>query len=91
MTAPTLTLPRPAGFSLEAGSRFVMTFPAMEGGEGAAALNLAFALDRAWHPVGVRVVETSSQLDAEIVSNPDGAPSDKIRGDLVRILSIGSR
>lgn len=44
MTA-SVQLPRPSGFSLAAGSRFVMSFPASQGGEEGAALNLAFAVD----------------------------------------------
>lgn len=85
---PTIRLPRPPGFSLETGSAFVMDFAASQGGEAAPALNLAFALDRTWQPVGVRVSERDRMLDAEIVADPRSASAEAIRGDLLRILSL---
>ncbi|WP_413767755.1 hypothetical protein [Rhodococcus pyridinivorans] len=59
-----LTLPWPPGFSLAASSRFVMDFAASQGGEDAPAINFAFALDRTWLPVSVRVAEHGEASDA---------------------------
>lgn len=85
---PLITLPWPSGFSLAASSRFVMNYAAGQGGEEAAALNLAFALERTWQPVGVRVSERRETVVAEIFTNPDGAREEEIYGDLVRILNL---
>lgn len=89
MSTQSLMLPKPPGFSLAASSRFVMNFPVGQGGEDTAALNLAFALDRSWQPVGVRITEERSTLKAEIVSNPYAAASEAISSDLARILNLG--
>lgn len=88
MTGQHLALPRPAGFSLAAGSRFVMNFAASQGGEEAPALNLAFALDRTWQPVGVRLREDRDTISAQVVTNPAGASDDAIRTNLIRILNL---
>lgn len=88
MTNPTITLPWPSGFSLATSSRFVMDFAASRGGEAAPALNFAFALDRTWQQVGVRVSEQGSTIRAEVVSNPEHASADAIRQNLVRILNL---
>lgn len=83
-----ITLPRPSGFSLAASSRFVMDFAAAQGGEDAAALNLAFAIDRTWQPVGVRVSEHGEKIVAEVVTNPEGASEEAISREIVRILNL---
>lgn len=83
-----IELPWPSGFSLAASSRFVMDFAASEGGETASALNLAFALDRTWQPVGVRVTAGNGVISAEVVTNPEGASKATIHQNLVRILNL---
>ena len=88
MSGSTITLPWPSGFSLAASSRFVMNFAASQGGEDAPAVNFAFALDRSWQPVGVRVSEHGDALTAEVITNPDAASDDEIRRNLVRILNL---
>lgn len=84
----TIELPWPSGFSLAASSRFVMNFAASQGGEAASALNLAFALDRTWLPVGVRVTAGDGAIRAEVVTNPEGASKASIHENLVRILNL---
>ncbi|WP_206535705.1 DNA-3-methyladenine glycosylase 2 family protein [Microbacterium sp. 4R-513] len=84
----TIALPRPAGYSLAAASRFVMAFPAGEGGDDTGRLDLAFALDRTWRPVAVRVSQREDALEAEVVHDPSGAGVQAIRHDLVRILNL---
>src|SRR5699024_4615190 len=74
--------------SLADSSRFVMNFAAAQGGENAAALNLTFALDCTWQPVGVRISEQNKTLSAEVITNPDGASHETIYRDLVRILNL---
>jgi DNA-3-methyladenine glycosylase II len=88
MISQTIALPWPPGFSLAASSRFVMNFAASQGGEEASALNLAFALDRTWQPVGVRVSEHEDTINAEVVTNPESASLEAIRQNLVRILNL---
>jgi hypothetical protein len=68
-SALTFDLPVPAGYSLAAASRFVLNFPASQGGSREPALNLAFALDGSGEPVGVRIVEAGGTLAVEVVSN----------------------
>src|SRR5690606_30181402 len=84
----TIELPWPSGFSLAASSRFVMNFAASQGGEAASALNLTFALDRTWLPVGVRVTAGDGVISAEVVTNPEGASAASIHENLVRILNL---
>jgi DNA-3-methyladenine glycosylase II len=72
-------------FSLAAAARFQESFPAFQGGAGAARLDLAFAADDCWTPVGVRVHE---DLRAEVVANPGDVPVERIRAQVERILSL---
>lgn len=90
MTNPDtrIRLTRPPGFSLAASSRFVMNFPASQGGETNAALNLAFALDSTWEPVGVRVVEDDDGLAADIIANPRHAEPPATKSNIERILNL---
>ncbi|WP_202344761.1 DNA-3-methyladenine glycosylase family protein [Leucobacter chromiireducens] len=88
MTNPSLTLPRPPGFSLAASSRFAMNFPASQQSEASASLDLAFALDDTWLPVGVHLREHDDSIQAQIVSNPGGAGTSQIRENITRILNL---
>lgn len=88
MTAQSFDLPAPAGYSLAAASRFVLAFPAAQGGSREPALNLAFALDRTWEPVGLRVAGAGEALTVDVVSNPAAATIPAIRQNVVRILSL---
>ena len=69
-------------FSLTTAARFVMDFPAGQGGSQEARLELAFP---AWSPIGVRV---TGDLHAEIVANPGAVPVPRIRAMVERILSL---
>ncbi len=90
MSTPALTfdLPVPAGYSLAAASRFVLNFPASQGGSRESALNLAFALDGSWEPVGVRIIEAGGTLAVEVVSNSGNAVVEDVRRNVIRILSL---
>ena len=88
MTNPTISLPRPPGFRLAASRRFAMSFPASQCGEASASLDLAFAIDDSWLPVGVHLQETEDSIRAEVVSNPGRADASRIREDITRILNL---
>jgi DNA-3-methyladenine glycosylase II len=72
-------------FSLAAAARFQETFPAFQGGDDDARLDLAFTADDEWTPVGVRV---TADLRARVVVNPGGVPAERIRAQVERILSL---
>ena len=72
-------------FSLRAAARFTDEFPAGQGGDDHAQLDLAFPAGATWTTVGVRV---HGDLSADIVANPGALPADEIRGHVERILSL---
>jgi DNA-3-methyladenine glycosylase II len=72
-------------FSLAAAARFQGTFPAFQGGADEARLDLAFAADDDWSPVGVRV---TADLRGQVVANPGDVPVARIRAQVTRILSL---
>jgi DNA-3-methyladenine glycosylase II len=72
-------------FSLAAAARFQEAFPAFQGGDDAARLDLAFTADDDWTPVGVRV---TGDLRGRVVANPGDVPVERIRAQVERILSL---
>jgi DNA-3-methyladenine glycosylase II len=72
-------------YSLAAAAWFQETFPAFQGDDDAARLDLAFASDDSWTPVGVRV---TADLRGEVVANPGDVPVGRIRAQVERILSL---
>ncbi len=72
-------------YSLAAAAWFQESFPACPGGDDAARLDLAFAADDTWTPVGVRV---SADLRGRVVANPGAVPVGRIRAQVERILSL---
>lgn len=72
-------------FSLAAAARFQETFPAFEGGDDNARLDLVFTADGSFAPVGVRVF---ADLTGDIVANPSRVPADAVQAQVERILSL---
>jgi DNA-3-methyladenine glycosylase II len=72
-------------FSLAAAARFQETFPAFQGGDDSARLDLAFAADGDWTPVGVRV---TGDLRGHVLANPGDVPVEQIKAQVERILSL---
>lgn len=75
-------------YSLAAAARFTEGFPAGQGGGNGARLDLAFPVETAWTPVGVRITEDRTGLLADIVANPGALPLGRIRSQVERILSL---
>ena len=72
---PTLHLPRPDGFSLQAASEFYASFVPGTGMAAAATdrLTFAFGLDRTFEPVAVALTEREGAIVAEYAGPRDGA------------------
>lgn len=84
----TAILPKPDGFSLAESQRFLLGFRAIAGAGDGATLDLAFALDGTWEPVGVHVSERGNSISIEARSNPEGASAAAIGHNVARILSL---
>lgn len=87
-TTERFEVPVPAGYALAAASRFVLDFPAAQGGSRVPVLDLAFTLDGSWEPVGVRVTEVAGTLTGELVSDPGGVGAEQVRRHVLRILNL---
>jgi DNA-3-methyladenine glycosylase II len=79
---------KPDGFSLAESQQFLMGFRAIAGSGDGASLDLAFALDGSWEPVGVHVAEQGDTISIEAISNPEEASAEAIAENVARILSL---
>ena len=86
---PTLTLPKPHGFRLEAAAAFYASFTPGSGMAAAAAhtdgLTLAFHLDRTFEPTVVSIREEPRALVAEYAGSSDGTG---VARQIVRMLGL---
>lgn len=83
-----LTIPIPDGFSLSESRAFLTGFSPVANSGDNVAIDLAFALDGDWEPVGVRVTEAGNAIAIEVIANPEGAANADIRANVERILSL---
>ncbi|NVO86326.1 DNA-3-methyladenine glycosylase family protein [Hymenobacter terrestris] len=75
-----------ASVTLAASALFVDKLYPLPAGE---VLDLAFALEGSWSPVGVRIDQPiPAQVRAQVLANPDGASPADIRAQLRRILFL---
>ncbi len=85
---PGFNFPRPDGFDLSETVAFVTRFWAISASGDADGLDLAFALDDSWDPVGVHLSQRGAELRVEILANPENAEDSEIRRNLERILGL---
>jgi DNA-3-methyladenine glycosylase II len=84
----SLTIPKPEGFSLAESQAFLTGFRAIAGSGDSAGIDLAFALDESWEPVGVHVSDAGGVIEVAILSNPEHAPGETIGQNVARVLSL---
>lgn len=88
MTAHSFELVRPAGFDLTETSAFLTGFRVVSAAVSERGLDLAFALDGSWEPVGLHISEQGDELRVDVLANPDGVDDDAIRQNLERVLGL---
>lgn len=84
----SLAITRPADFSLAESREFLTGFPPIMGNDAANAIDLAFALDERWEPVGVHLFDAGDAITVDILSNQENASTDAIERNVARILSL---
>lgn len=85
---PGFIIPRPDGFDLPETIALITRFWAISARGDAGGLDLAFALDDSWDPVGVHLSQHGAELRVDILANPEHAGDDEIRRHLERILGL---
>ena len=68
---------RPQGFALEESVNYLTRFRAITAASDRDGLDLAFAIDGSWEPVGLRVCEHGDAFRIEILANPEDADEHK--------------
>jgi DNA-3-methyladenine glycosylase II len=87
-TEEVLRIPTPVGFSLAESRAFLTGFRPVATSGDTAAIDLAFALDGSWEPVGLRIADAGDSIIVEVVANPEQASDSDIRRNVERILSL---
>jgi DNA-3-methyladenine glycosylase II len=85
---PPFEIPRPDGFALDESIGYLNRFRAISAAGDEDGLELAFALDRSWAPVGLHISERDDRLQVDILANPDGAGEAEIHRTLDRMLGL---
>ena len=60
----------------------------LSGGPDGEVLDLALLLEGSWRTVGVRLDQPATDVRAQVLANPGGAPADDIRAQLERMLCL---
>ncbi len=79
---------RPQGFALEESANYLTRFRAITAASDRDGLDLAFAIDGSWEPVGLRVCEHGDALRIEILANPEDADELEIQDHVARMLGL---
>jgi DNA-3-methyladenine glycosylase II len=81
-------LAKPAEFDLAECAAFLTGFRAVSAAGSETGLDLAFALDGDWEPVGVHISDRNNVLAIDVRSNPDGASNEAVQQNLDRVLGL---
>lgn len=84
----SFALPRPPQFTLAESSAFLAGFRAVTTTCGEHGLDLTFALDGGWQPVGLHLSESGDALRVDILANPESATIDDVQRNLERLLGL---